>query len=289
MEKKAGLVLEGGSERGVFTAGILDYFMENNLYFPYVIGVSAGSCNAVDYVSKQLKRTKVTMVDYHRVGSYSGLKYLVKKKSIFDMDIIFDIFPNALIPFDYDTFFNSKQVCKLVTTNALTGKALYMQEHESKKRLMDICRASCSLPIVSPPAMVDNIPMFDGGVSDSVPIRKAIKDGRNRNVIILTRNKGYRKKPSAKTEKAAIFLYGRKYPNLVKAIKYRYRMYNKTMDYIDYLEEKGKVFVLRPQVKTVKNIETNADILEEFYMHGYNYIQDEYEKMLDFLEGCEFV
>jgi len=289
MKKKAGLVLEGGSERGVFTAGILDYFMEKNLYFPYVIGVSAGCCNAVDYVSKQPKRTKITMVDYHRVGSYTGIKYLVKKKSIFDMDVIFDLFPNALIPFDYNTYFNSKQECKIVTTNALTGKAEYLQEHESGKRLMNICRASCSIPIVSPVTMIDGIPMFDGGVSDSVPIRKAIKDGINRNVIILTRNKGYRKKPSPRALKAAIFLYGRKYPNLVKAIKYRYKMYNNTMDYIDYLEEKGRIFVLRPQIATVKNTETDADKLEAFYMHGYDYIKDEYDKMLSFLEGCEFV
>lgn len=289
MEKKAGLILEGGSERGVFTAGILDYFMENNLYFPYVYGVSAGCCNAVDYVSKQPGRTKLTMVDYHRVGSYTGIKYLVKKKSIFDMDIIFDLFPNALFPFDYETYFKSEQECKIVATNALTGKAEYLQEKESKKRLMNICRASCSLPIVSPVVTIDGIPMFDGGVADSVPIRQAIKDGVNRNVVILTRNKGYRKSPSQKTVKAAIFLYGRKYPKLVQALKYRYKMYNKTMDYIDYLEEKGKIFVLRPQVKPVKNTESNADVLEEFYMHGYNYIKDEYDKMMEFLEGCEFV
>lgn len=289
MAKKAGLVLEGGSERGVFTAGVLDYFMENDLYFPYVIGVSAGCCNAVDYVSRQKERTKLTMVDYHRVGNYTGFKYLIKKKSIFDMDVIFDLFPNAIFPFDYDTYFNSKQECNIVATNCFTGKAEYFQERKDKERLMTICRASCSLPIVSPVVDIDGVPYVDGGVADSIPIRKAIKDGCNRIVLILTRNEGYRKKPSEKAVKAAHFLYGRKYPQMVKAIKYRYKMYNRTMEYIEYLEKQNKIFVIRPQVVPVKNTETDADVLEKFYMHGYEYMKDEYDKMMDYLEGCEFV
>jgi len=289
MAKNAGLILEGGSKRGVFTAGILDYFMEKNLYFPYVIGVSAGCCNAVDYVSRQKKRTKITMVDYHRVGNYTGFKYLIKKKSIYDMDVIFDLFPNAIIPFDYDTYFNSKQVCKIVTTNCLTGKAEYLDEHASKKRLMDICKASCSLPIISPVVTIDGIPYVDGGVSDSVPVRKAIKDGCNRNVVILTRNKGYRKQPSERAVRAALFLYSKKYPNLVKAIKYRYKLYNHTMDYIEFLESRNKIFVIRPQMIPVKNTETNPDTLEKFYIHGYEYMKEKYEEMMDFLEGCDFV
>lgn len=289
MAKKAGLVLEGGSERGVFTAGILDYFMDNDLYFPYVIGVSAGCCNAVDYVSKQRGRTKLTMVDFHKIGSYTGMKYLIKKKSIFDMDVIFDLFPNAIFPFDYETYFNSEQTCKIVTTNCLTGRPEYMEERLSKTRLMNVCRASCSLPIVSPVVTVDGVPFVDGGIGDSVPVRKAISDGCNRIVVVLTRNEGYRKKPSEKAVKAAHFLYGRKYPNLVKAIKYRYKMYNNTMEYIEYLEKQNKIFVLRPQVTPVKNTETNAEVLEKFYNHGYEYIKDEYDRMMDFLEGCDFV
>lgn len=289
MAKKAGLILEGGSERGVFTAGILDYFMENNLYFPYVIGVSAGSCNALGYVSRQPGRTKATMVDYHRVGSYSGIKSIIRKKSIFDMDVLFDLFPNAVFPFDYKTYFNSKQTCKIVTTNCLTGKAEYFQERTSKERLMSICRASCSLPIASPVVTIDGNPYVDGGVADSIPVRKAIKDGCNRNVVILTRNEGYRKKPSDKVIKAAKFLYGRKYPNLIMAIKNRYKIYNNTVEYIEYLEKQNKIFVLRPQIAPVKNIETNADKLQEFYDHGAEYIKDEYERMMNFLEGCDFV
>ena len=111
--KKAGMVLEGGGTRGVFTAGVLDYFMEQGMYLPYVIGVSAGACNAVDYASHQPGRMKLCTIDFLEAGSYVGLKSLVKTHSLFNMDLIFDIFPNKIIPFDYDTYFSSGMECIL--------------------------------------------------------------------------------------------------------------------------------------------------------------------------------
>lgn len=285
MEAKAGLILEGGNKRGVFTSGILDYFMDNDLYFPYVIGVSAGSCNALGYVSRQPKRTKRCMIDFLRAGNYVGVKNIAKQKSIMNMDLIFDIFPNSVIPFDYDTYFASDQICKIVTTNCLTGKAEYLVESEDKNRLMDITRASCSIPILSPPVFVDQIPMLDGGMADSVPLRQAIKDGCNRNVLILTRTKGYRKTPSRRVNKAAEILYQKRYPNLVRTIKTRYKRYNKTMDYIDKLEEEGKIFVIRPQIAPVKNMEKHPDVLQKFYDHGYEYAAQIYGDMEKFIKG----
>ncbi|MCI8598349.1 MAG: patatin family protein, partial [Lachnospiraceae bacterium] len=188
--RKSGLILEGGGTRGVFTAGVLDYFMEQNLYLPYVIGVSAGSCNAVNYVSHQPGRMKLCTIDYLEAGSYVGLKYLVKNHSLFNMDLIFDIFPNKIIPFDYDAYFSSNQTCILTATNCLTGKAAYLSERADRERLMAACRASSSLPIFSPTVEVDGIPMLDGGVADSIPIRKALNDGIKKNIIILTRQEG---------------------------------------------------------------------------------------------------
>ena len=144
---EAGLVLEGGATRGVFTSGALDYLMEKDLYFSYVVGVSAGSCNAVDYVSKQIGRTRDCMI--HRGKEYSyyyGLKDFVKERSLLDMDMIFNKYPNELFPFDFDTFLNSDMQCEMVVTNCITGKAEYLSEHSSAKRMMDICRASCSMP-----------------------------------------------------------------------------------------------------------------------------------------------
>ena len=176
--KTTGLILEGGGTRGVFTAGVLDYFMEQNLYLPYVIGVSAGACNAVNYVSRQPGRTKKCTIDYLAAGSYVGLRHLIRNHSLFNMELIFDIFPNSIFPFDYEQFFHSEQTCILTATNCLTGEAAYLQERESRERLMQICRASSSLPVVSPMVYVDGIPLLDGGLADSVPLRKALRDGK---------------------------------------------------------------------------------------------------------------
>lgn len=161
---KAGMILEGGGTRGVFTAGVLDYFMEQGLYLPYVIGVSAGACNAVDYVSRQPGRTKMCTIDFLEAGSYVGLKSLIQTHSLFNMDLIFDVFPNRLIPFDYDTYFSSGATCILTATNCLTGRAAYLTEDSSRERLMAICRASSSLPVISQMVKVDGIPMLDGGL-----------------------------------------------------------------------------------------------------------------------------
>lgn len=288
MALKAGLILEGGSNRGVFTSGVLDYFMEQNCYIPNVAGVSAGSCNLLGYVARQPERTRRCMVDFLRAGGKnSGIKSMVKQKSIFDMNLIFDIFPNGLIPFDYETYFQSGQKAWITVTDCITGKAEYLDERHSRERLMKLCQASCSLPIVSPVVNVDGVPFLDGGLSDSIPLKFMIKQGCNRNVLILTRPKGYRKTSSKKMNRASEFLYGRKYPNLVRTIKRRYLMYNRTVEWIERLEEEGKIFVIRPQVPVVKHIEKNPDVLQAFYEHGYNYAKEVYPEMMKFLEGCE--
>lgn len=280
--KKTGLVLEGGGTRGVFTAGVLDYFMEQGLYLPYVIGVSAGACNAVGYVSHQPGRMKRCTIDFLEAGSIVGIKYLLRNHSLFNMDLIFDIFPNKLIPFDYDAYFSSKQTCILGATNCLTGKAAYLSERESRERLMAICRASSSLPIVSPMVEVDGIPMLDGGMADSVPIRKALFDGVKRPVVILTRDAGYRKPPAGKSYQLAKIMY-QKYPNLVRCIGDRPYYYNKTMDLIENLEDRGHIFVIRPQVPVVKNTEDDVQRLAAFYQHGYDYAKDIFEQLTAYL------
>lgn len=281
--KRSGMILEGGGTRGVFTAGVLDYFMEQDLYLPYVIGVSAGACNAVDYVSHQPGRMKTCTIDFLEAGSYVGLKYLLKNHSLFNMDLIFDVFPNKIIPFDYDTFFSSGQTCILTATNCLTGKAVYLTENKGDRiRLMNACRASSSLPIVSPMVEMDGIPMLDGGVADSVPIRKALYDGIKKNVVILTRQEGYRKPPAKKSYRMAKIMY-QKYPNLVRAIKNRAYYYNRTMELLEDLEKRGRVFVIRPQVPVVKNTEDDVKTLTAFYNHGYEYAKDIFSQITSFL------
>lgn len=281
--KKAGMILEGGGTRGVFTAGVLDYLMEQNLYLPYVIGVSAGACNAVNYVSRQPGRMKTCTIDFLEAGSYVGLKYLVRNHSLFNMDLIFDIFPNKIIPFDYDTYFSSGRTCILTATNCLTGKAAYLAETKDRIRLMNACRASSSLPVVSPMVEVDGIPMLDGGIADSVPIRKALYDGIKKNIVILTRQEGYRKSPARKSLQMARIMY-KKYPYLIQAIKNRAYYYNRTMELLEDLEQRGRVFVIRPQVPVVKNTEDDVAVLTAFYDHGYAYAKDIFEQIVRYLK-----
>ena len=185
--RKATLVLEGGATRGVFTSGVLDYMMDQDLYMSHVIGVSAGACNAAGYVSKQPRRTRNCMIPEDKSGSYYyGIREFVKEKSVMNMDLIFDKYPNELIPFDYDTYFGSEITCEIVTTNCITGKAEYMTEDHDRERLMKICRASCSMPLLTPIVNVDDVPYLDGGLADSVPVKHAQKIG---NIKKITESK----------------------------------------------------------------------------------------------------
>lgn len=279
---RAGMVLEGGATRGVFTAGVLDFLMKKDLYFKYVVGVSAGACNAVDYVSKQIGRTRQCMIIEDKENSYVDLKKVIKTGSIFDMDMIFDKFPNEIFPFDYQTCFSSKMQWEVVATNCVTGKAEYLTESEDPVRLMQICRASSSLPLLSPIVTVDGVPYLDGGLSDSVPISHALRTGCKKCVVILTRRKGYRKEGNSKLNKLYIAAF-RQYPNLVNSMIHRPEIYNKEMDLIDRLEAEGKIFVIRPSVPEVSRTEQNVEILSEFYQHGYDTMKKQYVDMLEYL------
>lgn len=284
--KRQGLILEGGATRGVFTAGVLDYLMEREFYFPYVVGVSAGSCNAIDYVSRQKGRTRECMIIREKQYSYlnKDLKKMIHERSLFDMDMIFDRFPREIFPFDFETYFSSPMECELVLTNCVTGKAEYLREKSDKDRLMALARASSSMPLASPMVYVDGVPYLDGGISDSIPIIHALKTGHQKNVIVLTRNYGYRKKVKGHTKRLYHAAY-RKYPNLVRALVTRALVYNRTLDLIEKWELEGKVFVIRPQIPPVSRVEQDYEVLTNFYQHGYDRMKRQYEEMVRFLEG----
>lgn len=282
---KATLVLEGGATRGVFTSGALDYLMEKDFYTSYVIGVSAGSCNALGYVSKQPGRTRDCMIHKEKEYSYYyGFRKFIKEKSLMDMDMVFDRYPNEIFPFDYDTYFSSDIECEIVTTNCVTGRAEYMTEDSDRQRLMKICRASCSMPLICPMVNVDGIPYLDGGLADSIPIERAMEIGNGKSIVVLTRNPGYRKKMPSR---ATVQLYRRaykKYPNLIRSIVNRSIVYNRTMKRIEQLESEGKIFVLRPLIPTVSRLEKDYDTLMHFYEHGYRLMRKEYDELMRFLE-----
>lgn len=283
--KKATLVLEGGATRGIFTSGALDYLMERDLYFSDVIGVSAGSCNAVDYVSRQPGRTRDCMIPTDKEGKYYyGIRDFVKEKSLMNMDLIFDKYPKELLPFDFETYFNSEINCQIVTTNCLTGKAEYMTEDSDNDRLMKLCRASSSMPLLTPIVNIDNVPYLDGGLAESVPIRRAQQMENEKIVVILTKNQGYRKSVLSPTMQRVYKRAYKSYPNLIRTIFRRSFEYNKTMNYLDQLEKRGEIFILRPQVKPVSRLERNKETLHAFYEHGYKYTERKFDDLMEYLE-----
>lgn len=267
IDNHTGLVLEGGGMRGIFTVGVLDYFMDHNIRFPYTIGVSAGASNGISYASRQRGRSRFSNIDLLKEYNYIGLRHFLRGKGYIDLDFVFYTYPDKYYPLDYETYFKSDERFVVVTSNCLTGKAEYYEEKKDPKRLVDILRASCSLPVMCPLAYVDGIPMVDGGVCDAIPIRRAMADGFHRNVIILTRNRGYRKKE--KDFYLPGFIY-RKYPLIREQLKLRYRHYNEVLDYIDRLESEGKAFVIRPvNPMRVGRTEKDPKKLAELYDEGY--------------------
>ncbi|MGN0057756.1 MAG: patatin family protein [Phocaeicola plebeius] len=265
--KKTGLVLEGGGMRGVFTCGVLDYLMDHRVEFPYGIGVSAGACNGLSYMSHQRGRAKYSNIDMLEKYHYIGLKHLWYQRSILDQKLLYETFPEKLVPYDYAACFSNPMRFEMVTTNCVTGRACYLEERHDKDRLIAIAKASSSLPYVCPMTRVDGVPMLDGGIVDSIPVLRAISQGYERNVVVLTRNKGYRK--SEKDIKVPRFIYTR-YPRLRVVLSNRCQVYNQQLELVERMEEEGSIIVVRPQAPvTVNRIEKDVKKLTALYNEGY--------------------
>lgn len=262
-----GLVLEGGGMRGVFTCGVLDAFMKHDLYFDYIVAVSAGACNGMSYVSRQPRRARISNIDFLAKYDYIGLRHLVTQGCIFDQKLLYDRFPNELIPFDYDEFFRHSAGFEMVTTNCLTGRSEYLTETQDRQRACDLARASSSLPYVSKITWIDGTPMLDGGIVDSIPIKRAQATGHEHNVVITTRNFGYRE--PGHDRKQPMFIY-RHYPRLRVALSHRIQTYNEQLQMVENLERDGKITVIRPLRKMeVRRIEKNTSKLEQLYEEGF--------------------
>ena len=265
--KQTGLVLEGGGMRGVFTCGVLDYFMEKGIEFPYAVGVSAGACNGLSYMSHQQGRAKFSNIDMLAKYHYIGLKYLWFQHSILDQHLLYKEFPEKILPFDYDAYFRNPARFEMVTTNCVTGRACYLEEKHDKERLLAIAKASSSLPYVCPITWVDGCPMLDGGIVDSIPVQRAISQGYEKNVVVLTRNRGYRK--SEKDIRVPRFVYTR-YPRLRAVLSIRCQAYNEQLAMVERLEDEGRIIVIRPEAPVhVSRIEKDIKKLTALYEEGW--------------------
>lgn len=268
---KLGLVLEGGGMRGVFTCGVLDYFIDHKLEFPYVIGVSAGSGNGLSYISKQRGRGKELNIDFLDKYKYIGFKHFLKKRNFIDTEFLFHTVPESISLYDFEAYFSSKQRFEIVTSNCLTGEANYLEERQDPDRLITLAEASSSLPFLCSIVYVDGVPMLDGGIVDSIPIERARTQGYAKNVVVLTRNRGYRKK-----ERRFIippFLY-KQYPELRKSLENRNEKYNAQLELVEQLEDNGEVIVIRPNRPVeVDRLEKDTSKLLALYEHGYEMAQ----------------
>lgn len=264
----AGLVLEGGSLRGIFSAGVMDALLDNKIHFDYVIGVSAGITNGVSYLSGQSKRNLNIIKKYRNDNRYLSKRNFFRCRSLFGLNFIFDEIPNKLEPFDWDAFMNYNGKIKIGMTDAVTGKIVYKDGKKMNKRC-NMLRATCAIPLCFPAITVDDRKYFDGGLSDSIPIRQSIADGNKQNLVVLTQPKGYLK-TQGKSTKLVELLYKKKFPNIVSVVKNRPEMYNKTIEYIDKLQNDNAddIVILRPDYP-LSSFESDITILEKTYRHGY--------------------
>lgn len=259
------LILEGGGLRGIYTAGVLDAFMKNKIKVDTVIGVSAGALFGINYLSNQRGRVIRYNLDNIKNKNYMGISSLIRTGNIMNKDFCFDKLIYETDPFDFDTFNKSKTDFYCVVTNVVTGKPEYIKIDDIENQL-EYLRASGSMPVVSRIVHIRGKEYLDGGISDSVPIKWGLKNGYKKIIVVETRPKDYRKK---KHNNFLFKKFYKNYPKFVETYSNRYKVYNKTKEYIELLEKEKRVFVIRPsELVKISRIEKNKDKIQEMYRLG---------------------
>ncbi|MDO5360250.1 MAG: patatin family protein [Jeotgalicoccus sp.] len=270
-----GLVLEGGGMRGLYTAGVLEYFAQHDIHFPYIIGVSAGACMAASYLSEQQGRNRSVSIDFVNDKRYLSFSNFIRKGELFGMDFIFDEIPNNIVPLDVKKIINGPDEFVVVTTNCETGEPMYFyKEDYDEKTLGKLLRASSSIPFFADAVEHEGRYMLDGGIVDPLPIIKAESDGFSKNVVVLTKPRGYYKKESRMSN---IINY-KKYPKVDERMKVRYKHYNERLDYIFEQEKTGNIIVIAPSEDSgVGRTTRNKEKLENLYELGYKDAAEKFE------------
>ena len=262
---KTALVLEGGAMRGIYTAGVIDVLLDAKIKIDCVIGVSAGALFGVNYVSKQKGRVLRYNKNYINDKRYFGFSSLIKTGDIMNKDFCFNELVYNLDKFDFETFKKSKTDFYAVVTNLKTGHPEYKKIDDLEVD-MEYLRASGSMPIVSKIVEIDGHKYLDGGISDSIPVLKAIELGYDRVIVVLTRDINYRKK---KSNTSIYKLMYKDYPKFIETVSNRYKDYNDTVEKIIELEKENKIFVIRPSEElTIKRLNKDINKLDETYSLG---------------------
>ena len=282
VEMKKGLVLEGGGHRGIFTAGVLDVFLENNISFDGVIGVSAGAVHGASFLSKQKGRSLRYALKYCNDKRYMGFGSLLKTGDYFNLDFCYYQLPQVLDPFDNETFEQQSTAYYTVSTDVNTGAAVYHQCKTLRDDYIKWIAASASMPLVARIVEVDGQKLLDGGVSDSIPEAAFREMGYTKNVVILTQPKGYEK--SKNSMLPLIKRVYRKYPKFIKAVENRHIVYNQELKKLESLEKAGEVLVLRPKSELIASrTERNPGKMQETYNQGREIALENVEKIKAFL------
>ncbi len=276
------IILEGGTFRPVFSSGVMDALLDNDIMFPYCIGVSAGITNGFSYISKQRQRSYKIMRDYRNDRRYIGVRNFLKCRSLFGLDFAFDEIPNKIYPFDHQTFQNYNGKILVGVTNAKTAQSEYLDGKNIDLKCT-MLRATCAIPMVFPPIQIDNDEYFDGGLCDPIPIGKAISDGNDKHLIVLTRPKGYVKE-LGKGNVMVSKLFEKKYPNLKEILLSRHIRYNETVKLCEKLEAEGKAIILRPTAEDgIDSFEKDLNKIAHAYEHGYKVAMDRIEEIKNLL------
>ena len=280
--ENAALVLEGGGMRGLYTVGVTDCLLEHGILIKDVYGVSAGACQGCNYLAGQVRRGERVWTGYLDDKRYCSVYSLIHTGDLFGADMCYNIIPNQLDPYDYEAYRRNVGTFTIVVTNCLTGQAEYFTPKDLAGS-MEIVRASASLPLVSNMVMIDGVPYLDGGVADAIPLAKSISDGHGKNILVLTRQPGYRKEPDG-----AVKLYElkyRRYPALIEALKTRHERYNAALDLIEAEEKAGRALVIRPATKPdVGRVEKDAAKLHALRDEGYRQTEKMIEEIRAFIQ-----
>ncbi len=282
---QAGLVLEGGGMKGIYTAGVLEFFLDKGIEFSRIYGVSAGACHMCSYLSKQRGRALDISIDYLDTKKYCSVESLLTTGDLFNVEMCYHLIPDYLYPYDYEEFNKYQGRAYSVVTNIATGRPEYMRIRDMKADI-DKIRASASLPLVARNVKIDGKYYLDGGISDAIPLQKSVMDGNRKNIVVMTKEEDYIRKPTAQAQLALIKARYLKYPKVYELMAQRHIQYNETVEYIYRLQESGQAFVIRPkQSSAVGRIEKDKEKLLALYKEGYTEAESRYEEMLAYLEA----
>lgn len=283
--KQTALVLEGGALRGIYSAGVMDVFAENDLLFPYVIGISAGALNGLSYIAGQTGRNAKVTMEFANDNRYLSFRNFIKNQAIFNFDFMFGELSHTLVPFDYAAFEASPQRFVAVATNCATGEAEYFEKGICDD-IYTASAASGSMPLFSKPVSIGNSLYLDGGIGIPTGLPEAMRQGYQKIVVVLTRQKGYRKAAVSKPVQALYKKAFAQYPALVEKLISLPERYNAALNQIDAWEAQGKLFVIRPQKPVeVGRMEKDVRKLEQLYWEGRMETEALLPSLLDYIQN----